>query len=164
VLNAAPDRPTTKNEMPAPFRFGLQRVREIRAHDEDLAKERFAASLNQRVRGEALLRAAEQRLHEAHTEAMPAGLSPLTGMTLVSRQAWVERLERSKADAALRMSAYEAELAQSRSALTDASRAREVLDKLESRQRHEHRKDTERTENAELDEMALRVHARRSAA
>ena len=164
MLNAAPDRPTTKNEMPAPFRFGLQRVREIRAHDEDLAKERFAASLNQRVRGEALLRAAEQRLHEARTEAMPAALSPLTGMTLVSRQAWVERLERSRDDAVVRMSGYDAELAASRETLTDASRAREVLDKLEARQREEHRRQAARVENAELDEMGLRAFARQRAA
>jgi flagellar FliJ protein len=150
--------------MPAPFRFGLQRVREIRAHDEDQAKERFAASLNQRVRGEAALRAAEDRLRDAQREGVPsAALGPLTGATLVSRQAWMERLERSREDAVLRMSAYEAELARSRESLTDASRAREVLDKLESRQREEHRKVSERAENAELDEMGLRAHARRAA-
>jgi flagellar FliJ protein len=149
--------------MSAPFRFGLQRVREIRAHDEDQAKERFAASLNQRLRAEAVLRAAEDRLRDARQDAVPAAFGPLTGASLVSRQAWMDRLERSREDAALRMSAYEAELAQSRASLTDASRAREVLDKLESRQREEHRKVSERAENAELDEMALRVHARRAA-
>jgi flagellar FliJ protein len=149
--------------MSAPFRFGLQRVRDIRAHDEDQAKERFAASLDQRVRGEALLRAAEDRLNAARTEAVPAGLGPLTGATFVSRQAWVERLERTRDDAALRMSAYEAELARTRESLTDAARARQVLDKLEARQRDAHRKASDRAEMAELDEMALRVHGRRAA-
>jgi flagellar FliJ protein len=150
--------------MSAPFRFGLQRVREIRAHDEDQAKEAFAASLNQRVRGEAVLRAAEARLMQATQEGIPATSGPLTGATLLSQQAWVERLERSRDDAALRMSGYDAELARSRESLTDASRAREVLDKLEERQREEHRKTGERREMAELDEMALRVHARSRAA
>jgi flagellar FliJ protein len=150
--------------MPVPFRFGLERVRDIRAHDEDQAKERFAASLNARVRGEATLRAAEDRLRAAQSDAVPQGLGPLTGASLVSRQAWVERLEQSRADAQLRMANYEAELQRRRSELTQASQAREVLDQLKTRQREQHRLQTERVEAAELDEMALQMHARRSPA
>ena len=41
------------------FKFGLERVRELRAHDEDRAKEAFAASLNERLKGAALLAAAD---------------------------------------------------------------------------------------------------------
>jgi flagellar FliJ protein len=150
--------------MSAPFRFGLQRVREIRAHDEDQAKERFAASLNQRVRGEAALRAAEDRLIEATQDGLAPAFGPLTGASLMSRQAWVERLERSRDDAVVRMSGYDADLARSRESLTDASRAREVLDKLEQRQREEHRRAATRVENAELDEMGLRAFSRQRAA
>jgi flagellar protein FliJ len=150
--------------MSAPFRFGLERVREIRAHDEDQAKERFAASLNARVRGEAVLRAAEDRLREAHTGALSPALGPLTGASLVSRQAWVERLEHDRADAQLRMSNYEAELQRRRGELTHASRAREVLDKLEERQREEHRLESERAESERLDEMALQMFSRKAAA
>jgi flagellar FliJ protein len=150
--------------MSVPFRFGLERVRDIRAHDEDQAKERFAASLNARVRGEATLRAAEDRLRAAQSDAAPEGLGPLTGASLVSRQAWVERLEQSRADAQLRMANYEAELQRRRSELTQASQAREVLDQLKTRQREQHRLQTERVEAAELDEMALQMHARRSPA
>jgi flagellar FliJ protein len=150
--------------MSVPFRFGLQRVREIREHDEDQAKERFAASLNARVRGEAFLRAAEQRLAAARAEAVPQTLTPLSGSTLVSRQAWVDRLENARVDAKLRMSSYEAELLRRRHELTAASRAREVLDKLEERQREEHRREAVRAEVNELDEMGLRRYTRRSAA
>jgi flagellar FliJ protein len=150
--------------MSVPFRFGLQRVREIREHDEDQAKERFAASLNARVRGEAVLRAAEQRLVEARSEAVPQPLAPLSGLTLVSRQAWVDRLENARVDAQLRMSNYEAELLRRRNELTAASQAREVLDKLEERQRDEHRREVARAEVNELDEMGLHRYARRSAA
>lgn len=150
--------------MSAPFRFGLERVREIRAHDEDQAKERFAASLNARVRGEAVLRAAEQRLRDAQTDAISQTFGPLTGATLVSRQAWVERLEHDRADAKLRMSAHEAELQRRRAELTSASQAREVLDQLKQRQREAHRLEAERVENGELDEMALQMHARKQAA
>jgi flagellar FliJ protein len=150
--------------MSAPFRFGLERVREIRAHDEDQAKERFAASLNARVRGEAVLRAAEQRLRDAQTDPIATTFGPLTGATLVSRQAWVERLEHDRADAKLRMSAHEAELQRRRAELTSASQARQVLDQLKQRQREAHRLEAERVENGELDEMALQMHARKQAA
>jgi flagellar FliJ protein len=150
--------------MSAPFRFGLERVREIRVHDEDQAKERFAASLNARIRGEAVLRAAEERLRQAQAGVTEPGLGPLTGPALVSRQAWVERLEQSRSDAQLRMANYEAELQARRAELRKASQAREVLDQLEVRQREQHRLASERVEAAQLDEMALQMHARRSAA
>jgi flagellar FliJ protein len=150
--------------MSAPFRFGLHRVREIRAHDEDQAKERFAASLNARLRGEAVLRAAEDRLREAQSGGVSPGAGPLTGASLVSRQAWVERLEHDRADARLRMSTYEAELQRRRAELTHASQARQVLDKLETRQREQHRVASERVEMNQLDEMALQMHARKQAA
>jgi flagellar FliJ protein len=150
--------------MSRPFRFGLERVREIRAHDEDQAKERFAASLNARVRGEAVLRAAQDRLDDARSEAVPPSFGPLSGSTLVSRQAWVERLEHSKADAQLRMANYEADLQRRRAELAKASQAREVLDQLKTKQREQHRLAAERVQAAELDEMALQMHARRQAA
>lgn len=150
--------------MSAPFRFGLQRVREIRAHDEDQAKERFAASLNARVRGEAVLRAAEDRLREAQGGVNTLGFGPLDGATLVARQAWVERMEHDRADARLRMTSYEADLQAKRGELAKASQAREVLDKLEERQREEHRLESERAEAGRLDEMALQMFSRRMAA
>jgi flagellar FliJ protein len=150
--------------MSARFRFGLERVREIRAHDEDQAKERFAASLNARVRGEAALRAAEDRLRDAQSGVVSQALGPLSGASLVSRQAWVERLEQSRVDAQLRLVNYESELQAKRTELQQASQAREVLDQLKTRQREQHRLQVERVEAAELDEMALQMHARRSAA
>jgi flagellar FliJ protein len=150
--------------MSRPFRFGLQRVREIRAHDEDQAKERFAASLNARVRGEAALRAAEDRLTTAQSGVLAPSMGPLTGATLVSRQAWVERLEQSRVDAQLRLATAEAELQAKRAELQRASQAREVLDQLETRQREKHRLEAERVEAAALDEMALQMHARRGMA
>ena len=152
--------------MSRPFRFGLERVREIRAHDEDQAKERFAASLNARVRGEAVLRAAQDRLDDARSDAVPQSFGPLSGMTLVSRQAWVERLEQSRVDARLRMANHEAELEARRVELQQASQAREVLDQLKVKQREQHRLAAERVEAAELDEMAITtfVRGRRAAA
>jgi flagellar FliJ protein len=148
--------------METPFRFGLERVREIRAHDEERAKEQFADTLNQRLRGEALLRAAEEQLREATRPVIPSSFEgPVSGTSLAARQAWVERLERSLEDAAVRLHGLDVDLQRSRESLTDASRRREVLDQLKERQRDAHRRDCERRESAALDEMALSVHARR---
>jgi flagellar protein FliJ len=144
--------------MEPPFRFGLERVRELRAHDEERAKEQFAASLSQRVRGEALLRAADERLRDARADATPSEGLSVDAATLVSRQAWVERLERSKADAELRLRSFDIELEQRRGALTDANRNREVLDRLRARRHEEYRRDAARREGAVLDEIALRTH------
>jgi flagellar FliJ protein len=116
------------------------------------------------MRGEAVLRAAEDRLRDAQGGSISQGLGPLTGASLVSRQAWVERLRDDRADAQLRMNSYDNELQRRRAELTDASRAREVLDKLETRQREQHRQTAARVENAELDEMGLRSYGRRRAA
>lgn len=152
--------------MEPPFRFGLERVRDLRAHDEEQAKEQFAASLSQRVRGEAMLRAVEDRLRGARREAgsVHAGPTPVTGATLVSQQVWVEHLERSCREAARRLDDFDTQLRVRRDELTDASRRREVLDQLEHRQREAHRRESERRAGAELDEMALRVFTRRRAA
>jgi flagellar protein FliJ len=151
--------------METPFRFGLERVREIRAHDEEQAKEQFAASLTQRVRGEAMLRAAEDRLRDAQRPVVPASFDgPVTGSALVAHQAWVERLERTRDDAAVRLEGLQVELERSRESLTDASRRREVLDQLKSRHREAHRRESDRRETAALDEMAINIHTRRRSA
>jgi flagellar FliJ protein len=150
--------------METPFRFGLERVRDLRVHDEAQAKEAFAASLSQRLRGQAMLHAAEQLLQDARAAAPGDDGAPLTGAALMSRQAWVDRLQRSRDDAATRLTGLDVHLQRSRETLTDASRAREVLDQLKARQRDAHRLRAERRQGAELDEMALRAYVRRAAA
>jgi len=145
------------------FNFGLERVRELRVHDEDRAKEQLAASLAHRLRGEALLRAAEERL----SAALSLGRDPAsaaTGASLVARQAWTERLERTRAEAVGDLSRAADEVAARRAAVTDAGRAREALDRLRARQHAEFRRGVARREGAELDEMAMRAHMRGTAA
>lgn len=147
------------------FRFGLERVRELRVHAEDRAKEAFAASLNQRLHGVAQLAAADARLRDALQAGLPAGdaVPRVTGADLLTRQAFVERLERTKDDARLALDHLDAELAARRSSLTDASRDREALERLKARRRAEHRLDASRREAAMLDEIAIQGHLRRTA-
>jgi flagellar FliJ protein len=149
--------------METPFHFGLERVRNVRVHAEEQAKEQFAASLSQQLRGAAMLRAAEAHLEDARTNAVPAASSaPLTGGDLAARQAWVERLERTRAAAMHTLRALDDELVNHRSSLTQASLNRETLERLRDRQRRAHVPAGERRAGNAMDEMAIRRHARRS--
>jgi flagellar protein FliJ len=148
------------------FRFGLERVRQVRAHAEDRAKEELAASIAARLRGEALLRAAQERLADAHALGREGAEAPISGAVLVARQAWTERIERSRVDAEREVAGADAAVAARREALAAAGRRREALDRLRRRKLAEHQLAGARAEGAALDEMALGIHTRagRSAA
>jgi flagellar FliJ protein len=145
------------------FKFGLERVRELRAHDEDRAKEAFAASLEQRVRGAAQLADAARQLGEAQELQRREALGR-SGTDLAAMQLWLERVEQSRHDAERRLHADDAELLHRRGQLTEASRRRQALDKLKERRAAEHALAAARAEGAFLDEIALNAHVRRSAA
>jgi flagellar FliJ protein len=150
----------------SPFRFRLERVRELREHDEDRAREELASSLGAQLRGEAMLRAASELVadaHAAHRDEALAGV-PVTSTDLHAQQLWAERLERQQADAELALERASAEVGARRDALVEASRRREALERLKERRRQEHRTHSERIEGARLDEIALTVHARRTCA
>jgi flagellar protein FliJ len=145
----------------ARFRFGLERVREIRAHDEDRAKEAFAASLAQRARGAALLAAAAQQFDDAQA-ARRDGAPAASGQELVSMQAYLDRVEQSRRDAERDLAQSEAALAERRRLLTEASRRRQALERLKERRAAEHAAEVARREGVMLDEIALAAHVRRT--
>jgi flagellar protein FliJ len=144
----------------ARFRFGLERVREIRAHDEDRAKEAFAASLAQRMRGAALLAAASQQVDQAHA-ARRDGAPTANGQQLVSMQAYLDRVEQSRRDAERELEQTDAAVAERRRMLTEASRRRQALERLKQRRAAEHAAEAARREGVVLDEIALAAHRRR---
>lgn len=143
------------------FAFSLERVREVRAHEEDVAREAFAASLSVRARGVALLADAQQRAAAARDQAV-AEKSPRSGAELIAAQAWLERVQRSEEQAALELDRRDAELAQRRAALTTAGQRRQALERLKDRQREAHRVQSARREAGILDEIALTGHVRRA--
>jgi flagellar FliJ protein len=147
-----------------PFRFGLERVRELRAHDEDRAREEFAASLNRRARGAAMLQAAQDLIEEAR-DGRRTGVAtgPISGQDLVSQQLWLERLERHRDTAERELDRTDQELTVRRSELNEARQKREVLEKLKERRRDEHAAQNARRQGAALDEMALTAHVRKQA-
>ena len=144
------------------FAFSLERVREVRAHEEDRAREAFAASLSLRARGAALLADAQARAAAAREDAISAG-APRSGADLIATQAWLERTQRSQEHAALELDRREAELEARRVALTSAGQRRQILDKLKERKAEAHRLETARREASILDEVALVGHVRRAA-
>ncbi|MCW3013446.1 MAG: fliJ, partial [Solirubrobacterales bacterium] len=87
-------RTITKGVSESPFRFGLERVRQVRAHDERTAQEGFAGSLTARSREQAALVDAQSTLELARRTATPAAAQTgtLSGPGLVAGAAWVQRL------------------------------------------------------------------------
>lgn len=147
------------------FRFGLERVRELRAHDEDQAKEAFASSMQERVRGAAMLAAATQELEAAQEtqRAAAAGLDPAAGGNLVSMQLWLERVEQSRRDAERELQRRETDVVVKRSQMTEASQRRQALERLKDRRKADHAAALARQEAVFLDEIALSQHMRRGA-
>src|SRR4051812_19314349 len=86
---------------PFPFNFRLERVRALREREEDLAKERLAASMDEQRRGEDLLRAAHSAMDGARTAQRHAAADAISGLDLLAAQAYLERTERRREAAAL---------------------------------------------------------------
>jgi flagellar export protein FliJ len=136
-------------------------VRSLREQAEDQAREALARELALRVRGEALLREAAHVASTARATGRDAVSRPgASGADMLAAQAWIERAERQRREAALDLDRQDAEVTARRDRLTVASRDREVISRLEARQRAEHRRESARREQIALDEMGLAVHRR----
>ena len=145
------------------FTFGLERVRELREHAESQAKEQLAATLNQRMKGAAMLAAASDALAAAAEAGRPAEGARLNAADLIAHERWVQALKRDAENAALSLDRLDAEVDARRQTLGDRSRDREVLERLKDRKAVEHAAQTARRESAELDEIAQGMHQRRAA-
>lgn len=83
-----------------------------------------------------------------------------SGLDLIAAQAYMERAERERREAALDLDRQDAEVAARRAALQSAARDRQVMDKLEERQRADHNAEWARRAQGQLDEVALTMHRR----
>jgi flagellar protein FliJ len=142
------------------FTFRLERVKSLRERVEARAQEDLAHELRLRLRGEAMLREATHASSAAAQTGRDAVQARSTGMDLIAAQAYIERAERSRREAAHDLDRQEAEVAARRAALQVAARDRKVLDKLEQRQRADHNREAARKQQGALDEIALGVHRR----
>jgi flagellar protein FliJ len=141
------------------FRFRLERVRALREHGEDVAKQALAGALMRREECEEKLHDAEKQLDEARTAQRDTGTSQ-TAIDLVARQAYLERVEQTRDATARDLDLHEAEVATRRDLLTEAARAREALERLKERRRADHELELARRSGRELDEVALNVYRR----
>jgi flagellar FliJ protein len=147
------------------FTFRLERVRSLRSQAEDAAREELAQQLSLRMRGEAMLAQATAAAAGAREAGLVAVQRPgASGADFLGAQVFLERRERERREAALELDRQDAEVDVRRVALTEASREREVIDRLKERHRRAHVTEWARREQIELDEMALGVHRRGQAA
>jgi flagellar protein FliJ len=143
----------------SPFR--LERLRALRERAEDRAREDLAATLALRLRGEAMLEAAQARLRDAQSaQREHASAQAVPGFDVVALQRWRERVERSRRDAELELVRRDEAVEGSRAALREASRDREALERLKLRHKAGQDLAARRAESAVLDEVALGVHRR----
>jgi len=143
------------------FTFRLERVRTMRERAEERAREDLANELRLRMRGEALLKQATS----AVATARRAGLDTVradrtTSSDLLAAQAYLERAERHRREAALDLDRQDAEVAARRTALQSAARERQVMDKLKERKQADHNAEWARKAQGAQDEIALGVHRR----
>jgi flagellar protein FliJ len=147
-----------------PFQFRLERVRELREHVEDQAREELASSMAVQMKGEAMLRAAAEDVDAAQDARRRTATADLSGAELLALQAYLERTERQRESAALELDRRSAEVDARRQALTVRSQERQVLERLKDRRAADHRREAERREGVLLDEIAINAHRRQEAA
>ena len=146
------------------FTFRLERVRSLRERAEERAREDLAHELRLRLRGEAMLLEATQAASAATQTGRDAVSSRSTGTDLIAAQAYIERAETRRREAALDLDRQDAEVEARRTALQAAARERQVMDKLKERQHAEHNAAWALKAQGALDEVALAVHRRGAAA
>jgi flagellar protein FliJ len=142
------------------FTFRLERVKSLRERAEERAQEELAHELQLRLRGEAMLREATYAASAAAQAGRDAVLARSSGIDLIATQAYIERAERTRREAALDLDRQDAEVAARQVALQAAARDRKVMDKLEQRQRADHDRTWARKAQGAQDEIALGVHRR----
>jgi flagellar FliJ protein len=112
------------------------------------------------MRGEAMLLEATQAASAATQTGRDTVTTAASGMDLIAAQAYIERSERTRREAALDLDRRDVEVAARRVALQAAARDRQVLDKLKQRQHADHDATWARRAQGALDEVALSVHRR----
>jgi flagellar protein FliJ len=156
-------RPTNSTMKGSPFRFRLERIRELRERKEDEAKRALAEAITEHFRAEEDLRAAERRIAGARAAQLAAAASARSGLDLVAHQAYLERAETARRARLHALDRRELELNDRRDELSDAARDRQALERLKERRRAEYQREAARIESLILDEIAIN-NFRRSAA
>jgi flagellar FliJ protein len=146
------------------FTFRLERVRTLRESAEEAAREELARELSHRVRGEALVRQATNAVSAAREKGLDTVIGGASGADLMAAQVWMERAEGRRRDAVADLHRLDDVVARSREALAEAAREREVIERLKRKKQADHNAEALRVAQIALDEIALTVHRRGTAA
>jgi flagellar export protein FliJ len=139
------------------FRFGLERVRAVRKHGEEVAQQELAGAVERRDDCEVELRLAEERVNGARTAQREAAERSGSASEMLRHQAWIERTEQVHTSSSEDFSREEREVARRHAALVSAASDRQALDRLEARRRGDFDREAARSESREHDEIALNV-------
>jgi flagellar FliJ protein len=140
------------------FSFRLESVRALREQAEEQAKAVLGRELALEAECAAAVAAAADRL----AQAAAAGAEGC-GSDFAARQAYVERCERLLAAAQLELALAKNRVEDRRRALTEASREREMLDRLRTKHLAVHQAEASRAEEAMLSEVGLTMFRGRTA-
>jgi flagellar FliJ protein len=137
------------------FRFRLERVRALREHHEDAAKEALAGAMARHRQSADQHRAAGERVAAARAAQLESASRPCTAVDLLARQAYLERTESAHHASRHDLHRHDLELACHRDRLAAAARDRQSLERLKEHRFDDHRRETARIESLALDEVAI---------
>ena len=142
------------------FTFRLEQVRALREQAERQANEALARQLAVVARHESALADVHAATDAARAKsAVPPG-ETVGPHELVARQAYVERLERGRDTAALRLAQEEREAEARRALLGAAARDHQALERARTRAEEAHRVAEAKAADEELGEVALATFRR----
>src|SRR3954466_11247113 len=101
ALQVRSRRSMTRNVETPSFVFRLERIRSLRERAEERASEDLAHELRLRLRGEAMLLEATEAASAATRSGRDAVMSRASGTDLIAAQAYIERAERNRREAAI---------------------------------------------------------------
>jgi flagellar FliJ protein len=145
------------------FRFRLERLRALREHSEDAAKEALAGAMARHQQSEEQVRAASERVAEARAAQLDGAARPSNATDLIARQAYLERTENAHHASRHDLHRHNLELAGRRDALAAAARDRQTLERLKEHRLADHQRETARVEGLVLDEVAINSFRGRAA-
>lgn len=141
------------------FTFRLEQVRALREQAERQAKEHLARQLAVVAHHESAVAIMRDTLDAARTQGGPEQ-GPVDPRDLIARQHWLDRLERDRQSAELRLAQEEREAEARRSLLEKAAQEREALERAKVRAVEAHRVEQQRVADEELGEVALAAFRR----
>jgi flagellar export protein FliJ len=143
------------------FHFSLRPVAIMRAHRELCAREALAAAAGAHTRTEERLAATRGRLTELETIIRASRRGNFRAAEGAAFGQAYRREWTAEGDAQKQVAAARAVLEKRREACIEANRHLQVITRLEEKARAFHRQETQRAEQAEIDDLAGRRASRR---